>query len=68
MLRFNVPNMTCGGCAKSVKKALESVDPTALVDTFPEKREVVVEKTTASEAEIRAVLEEAGYPATSVAA
>ena len=26
MLRFYIPNMTCGGCAKSVTKALLSVD------------------------------------------
>ncbi|MDH1269972.1 heavy-metal-associated domain-containing protein [Rhizobium pusense] len=26
MFVFSVPNMTCGGCAKSVAKALESID------------------------------------------
>ena len=31
MHRFYIPNMTCGGCAKSVTKALLSVDPQARI-------------------------------------
>ena len=55
--------MTCGGCAKSVTKAIQSVDPTAKVETNPEARKVNVE-TTATAGAIQQVLEEAGYPAT----
>lgn len=32
MLRFYIPNMTCGGCASSVTKALLSVDPQAVIE------------------------------------
>jgi len=62
MLRFHVPNMTCGGCAKSVSRALSSVDPKARIETDPAAREVRIESS-AGEQELLAVLEEAGYPA-----
>ena len=62
MYLFTVPNMTCGGCAKSVTKALQSVDAAAKIETDPLKREVRVESSVA-EADLRAVLTEAGYPA-----
>ena len=61
MLRFHVPNMTCGGCAKSVTKALQSVDPKARIETDPAAREVRID-TRADEAALLAVLQEAGYP------
>ncbi|KGJ02326.1 copper chaperone [Paracoccus halophilus] len=60
---FRIENMTCGGCAKSVTKAIRSVDPAARVVTNPEARMVSVE-TTATAAALQEVLEEAGYPAT----
>lgn len=62
MLRFHVPNMTCGGCAKSVTKALSSVDPKARIETDPSTREVRIESS-ADEQALLAALEEAGYPA-----
>ena len=61
MLRFYIPNMTCGGCAKSVTKALLSVDPQARIETDPPTREVRVESTM-DESAFLAVLDEAGYP------
>lgn len=61
MFIFTVPNMTCGGCAKSVTKALVSVDADATIETDPSKREVRV-RTSANEVALRAVLSEAGYP------
>lgn len=61
MLRFQVPNMTCGGCARSVTAALTSVDPKARIETDPAAREVRIE-TTAGEDALRAALKEAGYP------
>ncbi len=61
MLRFRIPNMTCGGCARSVTAALSSVDPAARIETDPAAREVRIE-TTAEEHDLRAVLREAGYP------
>lgn len=62
MLRFQIPDMTCGSCAKSVTKALQSVDPQARIETDPPAREVRVEST-ADESAFRAALGEAGYPA-----
>ena len=62
-MQLLIENMTCGGCAKSVTKAIQSVDPNARIDTNPDARTVTVE-TTATLAALQQVLEEAGYPAT----
>ncbi|WP_439273356.1 heavy-metal-associated domain-containing protein [Pseudochrobactrum sp. HB0163] len=62
-MNLKIENMTCGGCAKSVTKAILSVDPAAKVETNPETRMVRVE-TTASLTALQEVLDEAGYPAT----
>ncbi|MBY0135126.1 heavy-metal-associated domain-containing protein [Paracoccus yeei] len=62
-MELRIENMTCGGCAKSVTKAIQSVDPAAKVETKPEARMVTVETTATADA-LQAVLEEAGYPAT----
>ena len=61
MLTFKIPNMTCGGCAKSVTKVLLSVDPQARIETDPPTREVRVH-TTLNKGAFLAVLSEAGYP------
>ncbi|OCP19215.1 MULTISPECIES: heavy-metal-associated domain-containing protein [unclassified Ensifer] len=61
MYLFTVPNMTCGGCAKSVTRALQSVDADAKIETDPPKREVRIQ-TSVREADLRAILFEAGYP------
>jgi copper chaperone len=61
-MELRIENMTCGGCAKSVTKAIQSVDPEAAIETNPAARLVKVE-TTATSAALRKVLEEAGYPA-----
>lgn len=61
-MELRIENMTCGGCAKSVTKAIQTVDPGARVETNPEARMVKVE-TTASFAALQQVLDEAGYPA-----
>ncbi len=62
MLRLYIPKMTCGGCAKSVTKALLSVDPQARIETDPPAREVRVDSAQ-EESAFLAVLSEAGYPA-----
>ena len=62
-MQLLIENMTCGGCAKSVTKAIQSVDPDAKIETNPAARSVTLE-TTASQAAIQEVLAEAGYPAT----
>lgn len=61
MFRFNIPTMTCGGCARSVTKALMDVDPNARIETDPAAREVRVESAL-SEAVFVAALAEAGFP------
>ncbi|MGH8085857.1 MAG: heavy-metal-associated domain-containing protein [Lysobacter sp.] len=58
---FHIPNMTCGGCAKSVTKALLSVDPQARIETDPPTRDVRVDSALDKSAFL-AVLDEAGYP------
>ena len=62
-MELRIESMTCGGCARSVTRAIQSVDPNALIETDPASRTVKVE-TTATAAALRQVLEEAGYPAT----
>lgn len=62
-MELRVEGMTCGGCAKSVTKAILSVDPNASIETNPATRTVRVE-TTVPQAAVREVLAEAGYPAT----
>ncbi|WP_430912274.1 heavy-metal-associated domain-containing protein [Methylobacterium sp. sgz302541] len=61
MLRLKVPNMTCGGCARSVTAALTRVDPYARIETEPAVREVRIE-TSVSASVIRTALAEAGFP------
>jgi copper chaperone len=62
-MQLHIETMTCGGCARSVTKAIHSVDPAATVEADPSAHRVVV--TTASpRAAIEAALAEAGYPVT----
>lgn len=61
-MQYQIENMTCGGCAKSVTAAIHSLDKDAEVMADPPNRTVEV-KSTASRAEVEAVLQEAGYPA-----
>lgn len=62
MVRFKVPGMTCGGCARSITKAIQSVDPAAKIDTNVPERLVTVE-TAANEQSLAEVIREAGYEA-----
>ncbi|WP_426232513.1 heavy-metal-associated domain-containing protein [Pararhizobium sp. DWP3-4] len=64
-MELRIENMTCGGCARSVTKAIRSVDPNAGIETNPAARLVKVE-TTASSVALEKVLEDAGYPATTI--
>ncbi|KKB84711.1 heavy metal transport/detoxification protein [Devosia limi DSM 17137] len=61
-MQLKIENMTCGGCAKSVTRAIQSVDPTARIETNPGARSVKLE-TTATSAALQKALEAAGYPA-----
>lgn len=66
-MRFHIENMTCSGCARSVTKAIQSVDKGAVIRPDPETRKVQVE-TSAARAEIEVALAQAGYPAAREAA
>lgn len=61
-MQFHIENMTCGGCARSVAKAIQSVDASAEVKADPVSRKVEVTSAKPREAFLPA-LEEAGYPA-----
>ncbi|OZI72651.1 heavy-metal-associated domain-containing protein [Bordetella genomosp. 2] len=60
-MQFHLDDMTCGGCARTVTKAIQLLDPDASVVTDPPARLVKVQ-TSASEAEVVAALREAGFP------
>ena len=61
-MQFHIENMTCGGCARSVTKAVHSVDAGAEVKTDTETRKVDVTSDKPREAFLP-ILKEAGYPA-----
>lgn len=61
-MELKIEGMTCGGCARSVTKAIQSVDANARVEADPAARAVRIE-TTATQAAVLQVLEDAGYPA-----
>ncbi|WP_439605451.1 heavy-metal-associated domain-containing protein, partial [Shinella sp.] len=42
-MELKIESMTCGGCAKSVTRAIQSVDPNARVETDPAARSVKIE-------------------------
>ncbi len=60
-MQFHLDDMTCGGCARTVTKAIQTIDPTANVVTDPPTRLVQV-RTSASEKQIVTALREAGFP------
>lgn len=60
-MEFHVENMTCGGCARGVTRAIQAVDADAKVVADPPNRSVKVE-TTASEQQVVDALTEAGFP------
>jgi copper chaperone len=63
MLNLRVEGMSCGGCAKSVTKALQRLDASANVSVDVPTGEVVVE-TSANESAVLEALARAGFPAT----
>lgn len=60
-MQFQIDNMTCGGCARNVTKAIHSVDPQAKVDIDLTLKRVKV-ASGAGEAAIAAALDDVGYP------
>ncbi len=60
MLNLHIPNMNCGGCARSVTAAIRSVDADARVEPDLPVRTIAVE-TKLPEANVREALAEAGF-------
>jgi len=60
-MEFFIDNMTCGGCAKSVTKAIQSADPVAKVEIDLETVLVKVESERPA-SDFIAVLDDVGYP------
>ncbi|WP_371685969.1 heavy-metal-associated domain-containing protein [Nitratireductor sp. OM-1] len=61
MVTLNVPDMTCGHCAKAVTEAVKSVDSNAAVNVDLETKTVQIDSQSADAAVIQA-LDAAGYP------
>lgn len=59
---FRIENMTCGGCARGVTKAIQGSDANAKVDARPADRMVKVE-TNLTCAQVEQALAAAGFPA-----
>lgn len=59
-MQFHIENMTCGGCVRSVTKAIQSVDPAAEVSADPGTHTVDV-KSAAPRERFAAALTEVGY-------
>ena len=59
-MQFHIENMTCGGCVRSVTKAIQSVDPGAQVSADPATHKVDV-TTTAPREKLQAVLADVGF-------
>lgn len=63
MYEFDIPNMTCGHCAGTVKKAIDQADPAAssIIDVGSKTAKV---ETSVSPEAIAAAITEAGYATT----
>ena len=60
-LRRTVPGMTCQGCVKRMREAVQAVDPNAYVEGFPAEKRLEVTSTLENDA-LDSTLSEAGYP------
>lgn len=60
-LSRTVPGMTCQGCVKRMREAVQAVDPNAYVEGFPAEKRLEVTSTLANDV-LDSTLSEAGYP------
>lgn len=60
MHRFNVPDMTCGHCARKITAALKSADPEARIEVSLGEHLVRIDSALTGQ-EIAQCLAEAGY-------
>lgn len=62
-MQFHIEHMECGGCARGVIKAIQSVDPTAQVETDPPNRKARITSNMPG-VDFLPALSAAGFPAT----
>jgi copper chaperone len=63
MHRFKVEKMGCGGCAKSVARAVQGIEPNAIVEVDLGAKLVAVSGATGPEGRIAQAITVACYPA-----
>ena len=61
MVSYRVEDMTCGGCAGRINRAIKQIDDGAQVEISVGDRLVRVRSKDAAEAELAAAIREAGY-------
>lgn len=61
MVQYEVPAMSCGGCARAITRAVQAIDPQAEVATDVDTKRVSI-TSDADEAKLTTALTEAGYP------
>jgi len=61
MYQFNVPDMSCGHCVKTITGAITGQDPAAKVQCDLARRQITVDSKL-SESALKSLLTEAGYP------
>ena len=61
MSTFQVNDMTCGHCARTIRNALGALDPQAKVSIDVGSRRVEVDSARATAAQLRSAIEQAGY-------
>ncbi|WP_172329903.1 heavy-metal-associated domain-containing protein [Mangrovicoccus sp. HB161399] len=66
-MKFSVPDMSCGHCRASIEKAVKGADPAASLAFDQDSRQVEIGSGLDAPA-LTAVLAEAGYSATVLAA
>lgn len=64
MVQYRVSDMTCGGCAARITRAIQTVDAIARVEVDRAQRLVRVEPAAAQARDIEQAIREAGYTPT----
>ncbi|PJJ97019.1 heavy metal transport/detoxification protein [Lysobacteraceae bacterium NML03-0222] len=60
-MQFQIDDMSCSACVRSIEKAVAAVDAQAVVEADLGARQIRVQ-TSADKAQIVAALQEAGFP------
>jgi copper chaperone len=59
-MEFDVQDMTCGGCANAITRAVTAADPAARLDIDVDAKRVRIESTEPA-ARVQAIIEAAGF-------